>query len=450
MRKDEDAGNYVIVAYTMAKDERHIGEWVYHCVVHFGIDHVFIYDDESSVPIEDTLARLPSEVRARCTVSRIQSNFFDEPTFRGSRHFDESLYEGSRGKQHYFMELFSRHELPGLLGALGVDDDSRAWVFFGDCDEFLWSRGDAPDGGYVLRSVLSETTGNGVYINWLMYGTSFHADDPPSGPLVLNYPCHSPELHRTHGKSIVRVSRLRHYMDLGRVNCAHVLFRGAPGWGVRLLYNEGAEGAPIDSRCPLHLAHYCKLGVRTYIKRKLMRYDVAAKIHTQNYDPLSFWILLLSSRDAAVASGLMLKYGTGELLDLAGGSASYAGADFVTDDAGRLVHSMSTPTNHALLSRDSVILPCPKNVGLRKVNYGEDGRPQASNADVVGAYDMLTSLVDDEGLRYCTWGEILPCDFDVSTYKSLNADVASMSDGDAMHHFLFHGDGRRYTRDGET
>jgi hypothetical protein len=448
MSSGEGIGGHVIVAYTMAKDERHIGEWVYHCVVHFGIDHVFIYDDESSVPIEDTLARLPSEVRARCTVSRIQINFFDEPTFRGSRHFDESLYEGSRGKQHYFMELFSRHELPGLLGALGVDDDSRAWVFFGDCDEFLWSRGDAPDGGAGLRAVLSETTGNGVYINWLMYGTSFHADDPPSGPLILNYQCHSPELHKVNGKSVVRVSRLRHYMDLARMTCPHVLFRGAPGWGVRLPYKEGVEGAPIDSRCPLHLAHYTKLGVRTYIKRKIMRYDVAAKKHTVNYDPMTIWKYLLDWDDSSVALGLMRKYCTHDLLSITGAPQSNV-KHVVIDELGRLVHNASTPSSHAISTRGSIIKPCKKWTNFHPINYGDDGRPLTSDNEVLEYYDALLGLIDDPEMRYCTWGEILPRDFDVSVYKSLNEDLECMGEYEAMRHFLYYGegDGRRYRTD---
>lgn len=127
-------------ACLVTKDENgYLPEWVaYHRLA--GFEHFYVYDNESSVPVEETLA--PEVQEGIATVMRI----------RGS------------GIQ---LDVYS-----ACLRDFGRE---TRWMSFTDGDEFLvGSREDD-----VRAVLLDHERHGGLAINWLVFGSSGHAIQPP-------------------------------------------------------------------------------------------------------------------------------------------------------------------------------------------------------------------------------------------------------------------------------
>lgn len=165
--------HYLTVCAIVRNEARYLREWVeFHRLV--GVEHFYIYDNDSEVPVSATLAE---QIGAGVvTVETVSGRGQQMPTY--NRHGQERRYDS-------------------------------VWTAFIDGDEFI-----VPHGGDDLRELLCEFEGDyaGLVINWQVFGTSGHLVRP-SGLLteVLTHklPVRA-EINR-HVKSVIQTSKLRHF-----------------------------------------------------------------------------------------------------------------------------------------------------------------------------------------------------------------------------------------------
>ena len=141
---------YQLSICAIAKNE-HLGlrEWVaYHRVV--GVDHFFIYDNDSQIPISETLAR------------EIATGYVTCIPFPG----------------------LSR-QMPSYTDCLRRYGDNSKYIAFIDCDEFL-----VPKQTDNIIDVLQKYPFSyyvaGLQVNWILFGSSGHLT-PPEGLVIENY-----------------------------------------------------------------------------------------------------------------------------------------------------------------------------------------------------------------------------------------------------------------------
>jgi hypothetical protein len=133
----------------IAKDE-HLGlrEWVaYHRVV--GVEHFYIYDNDSKIPVAQTLAKEIAAGHVTC----IQ-------------------YPG-----------LSR-QMPSYSDCLAYYGKNNEWIAFIDCDEFL-----VPKQTNTVTELLDYWNFpyvGSLQVNWILFGSSGHLI-PPNGLVIENY-----------------------------------------------------------------------------------------------------------------------------------------------------------------------------------------------------------------------------------------------------------------------
>lgn len=162
---------YYLTLCSIVKDEdAHLREWIdYHLLA--GVEHFVIYDDDSSVPVADSLA--------------------------------EYVAEG----------LVTVHTPPQPATQLGAYNDCieryrtgfSRWIGFIDPDEFLAIRK-----GDDLRVFLTHYEDNaGLAVSWVMHGSNGHLTRPRGGTLA-SYPRRLPlsDPANRHVKSIVQPDRV--------------------------------------------------------------------------------------------------------------------------------------------------------------------------------------------------------------------------------------------------
>lgn len=155
----------------IAKNE-HFGlrEWAnYHRLV--GVEHIYIYDNDSQIPVRETLAEEIASGFVTCT------------------------------------------EFPGLSKQLPAYNDCLArygadnhWIAFIDCDEFL-----VPKKSDSVVDVLGEFENYAsLQVNWVLFGSSGHVKRP-EGLVIENYTRSSPTSYKEnlHTKGIVQPSMVQ-------------------------------------------------------------------------------------------------------------------------------------------------------------------------------------------------------------------------------------------------
>ena len=64
--------NYSI--FTMNKCEENINEWIVHHIL-LGFEHIYIYDDNSKIPISNTILELPEYFKKKITIYRLDHEY---------------------------------------------------------------------------------------------------------------------------------------------------------------------------------------------------------------------------------------------------------------------------------------------------------------------------------------------------------------------------------------
>ncbi len=157
---------HYLTLVAIAKDEtRRLREWlVYHALL--GVEAVIIYDNESSVPIRETLAPF------------LRNGFLTIVELPGKNR-----------------------QIQAYDHALGTFGATTRWMGFIDLDEYI-----VPQTTDDLRHFLTDYEAHaGLVVNWAMYGSGGHVKRP-HGLMVENYTMRLPLHHRDnhHVKSIVK------------------------------------------------------------------------------------------------------------------------------------------------------------------------------------------------------------------------------------------------------
>jgi hypothetical protein len=167
---------HYLSACAIVRDEgRYLREWVeFHRLV--GVEHFYVYDNDSEVPVTVSLAEQI-----------------------GAGYVTVELVPG-RGQQ---MPVYNRH---------GTDRrHASVWTAFIDGDEFI-----VPHEGDDLRELLREfeTDYGGLVVNWQVFGTSGHLLRPTG--LLTEVMTHKlparAEVNR-HVKSIIQTTKLRQFQQ---------------------------------------------------------------------------------------------------------------------------------------------------------------------------------------------------------------------------------------------
>lgn len=387
------AGSWDVVIHTCVRDEQHIlSEWAVHHLL-LGVDRIFIYDDQSSPSVEETLSELSKEMRRQITVFRIDFDYYDAEALRSSPYYVAELV-GCPTKQRYFMNHF-----------LLTHKDSATWCMFCDADEFVCLRGFDSLPAY-LRQAAADV--DRVNVRWVCYGSSYLIEAPGDSLIMDAFLYHSRSYH-AQVKTIARLS------TVARATDAHFV-SAAPTERTLSFGQEDALGTH-----PIHINHYVKPGVRMLLRRKLTRPEVG-RARGELYDARGIFNLMFSGNECA------------ELIDT---TSAYA-----KQVATALGRRRSVPTPF----REDSLPFFPEAI----VSRGSVYRYNDPKLEVT--YDLLREFLDDPKLALAPWStpELeLPADFDVAAYRRYNPDLADMDNLNAVKHYIHWGrsEGRVYSID---
>jgi hypothetical protein len=254
-----------IIIQTMANNEPHISEWIVHHIL-LNFDHIYIYDDNSIIPIQDVVNNLDEYFRSRVTVYRLDNSYefynkninFDVTSLK---YYDEKIFnEYKNYKQFYLLNYFLKYH-----------KTVAEYCFFTDADEFIYLK----DLNNIKDFIKKYYNYDMIYINWIYYGTSFHINDP-KGLVIDNYRLHN-RTYSDCGKSIVRLSKLKF------INNIHEILGGESYFHLteenrkylennKFNINKFDYNQPLHT-LPIHINHYITFNLKHYISKK-MRYGL--------------------------------------------------------------------------------------------------------------------------------------------------------------------------------
>ena len=153
---------YFLSLCCIIKNERYLEEFIMYYRI-LGVEHFYIYDNESTEPIENRLNK--SYFKKMCTVIKIQGKI---------------------------------QQLNAYNDCIKKTNGITKWLIIVDGDEFI-----LPKKHNSIRDFLKEYSNyHAIGINWMMYGTSFH-DKKQEGFVIDNYRFHENKQNR-HIKTICK------------------------------------------------------------------------------------------------------------------------------------------------------------------------------------------------------------------------------------------------------
>ena len=370
-----------LVIQTMAKDEDHIiNEWIIHNIL-LGIDHIYIYDDNSKIPISQITNTLPNWISDKITIYSLEENdstFFHE-NFINSIYYDEQIYEKYKEyKQIYFMNYFLKNHR-----------NISEWCLFCDCDEFLYLN----DNVNICDLLKTYDNYNIIYIPWLMYGSSYHIDQP-KGLIMENFTYHENKYYFA-GKSIAKLSEIKN------IDCVHEIYNSDKIF--KFNYHT-----PLFE-LPVHLNHYIVNSIKTYLKRKL-RPNLGQKLGNMR-NPSDFFNLMANHNE--IKTNIMDKY-IKEIRQI---------MNYYTIKNNECGSHVKKDISHLFYCNNKYIYNCI-------------------------SYDILYEMLNSDNLRYCTEEEEkniiykfenTPEGFDIVQYKELNQDLKHMTNVELKYHYEYTG-----------
>jgi len=217
------------VLFVNVRDEPNIKEWIIHHLL-LGFDCIYIFDHQSTVPLEEELYNFDPRVTT-IRVSSTRSNI-----------------------KNCCINL-------AILISKSIKPD---WILYLDADEFLvlnkWNS--------VSELLSYFDHADLIGINWLMFGTSGHISTPP-GLIIDNY-TKCDKLLNPHIKSFVRPSKIVNfksphtYRIINVSNCYSVYNKQVP-------ISPFIESNLEYSSAPAYIAHYYTQSEESYNSRKVNR-----------------------------------------------------------------------------------------------------------------------------------------------------------------------------------
>ena len=117
------------VIHTTARDEDLIiNEWIVHNIL-LGFEHIYIYDDNSIIPISETIKILPNWIQEKLTIYRLSFDKFEEEAIKNTEYIEYYKSEIIDNKQLFIIKYFIyKHK------------HLSNWCLFCDIDEFIYLR----------------------------------------------------------------------------------------------------------------------------------------------------------------------------------------------------------------------------------------------------------------------------------------------------------------------
>lgn len=241
---DRNKINNKVMLFTNARDENRIVEWISHHL-NLGFDNIVIFDHKSVIPIKYLISPDVSGV----SVFRV------------------------KGEGNIKVELMKTAVKISIKN--NVD-----WMLYLDADEYLCLN----KFSNVKEMLRFFKEADLLCINWLMFGSNNHIQEPTEGLLIENY-TKSDEILNQHVKSFVRpvmvtgVENPHYYLLISnnRILCMPMrkMYYPSPFNEINISYkNVGA-----------FIAHYFYQSEETYIKRKIsiIADDGTSKTYDKNF-----------------------------------------------------------------------------------------------------------------------------------------------------------------------
>lgn len=390
---------YDVILLTMVRDEDHIiQEWIQH-YQELGVNHIFIYDDRSKIPVTNWI-RSPN-----VTVYTIDVDFYDTETFTIHPLYDPHLYSLLKeNKQLYFYNYFlkSHHDL-------------SKWLLCFDIDEFLIMK----DNNSLPLFLKQYDSYDRLYIPWLMFGSSFYTD-MPKGFITNNFIYHENHYHEF-GKSIFKPSCYKY------IKTVHHIIDN----------NEHTDNAYIFDfqeklfTLPIHINHYIILSAKKYLQRKLR-----SNIGQANGKYRSFHYYL-----EMVHSYNNLNLNTGnefcDLYELTFDKQSsfelLVNRKLTIDDLHRIIQSHQLDykiVSIDILKKNNII---PQDFSFQEYKLLNPDLINLSNQSLLMHFLIY---FPNEKRSYKLH---LPDDFNPSLYRSFYPDLEHLNDVEISNHYFLHG-----------
>lgn len=243
---------YNFVIFTMNKCEENINEWIVHHLL-IGFERIYIYDDNSIIPIKDTISELPDDFKNKVTIYRLDNEYEVNKNNTNADiseliYYDKDLYDKYKNfKQLYFYNYFLKYH-----------KNICNWGLFCDIDEYVFIKDyDTIQDLFIFLDSKNITNNYDIiYLRWIMYGTSFYVDNPP-GLIIDNFRCHENKYYGC-GKSILKMKNIEY------VDCVHKILKTNDNTYDVYLENDNKELYNL----PIHLNHYFTKSCKSYLKKK--------------------------------------------------------------------------------------------------------------------------------------------------------------------------------------
>lgn len=216
-------------------EEEYIKEFIRFYRIH-GVEHFYLYDNESTIPLDETLR----DFRDVCTITRV-----------AGRQQQVAAY-------NHFVKNFG---------------GETEWVAVFDVDEFV-----LPKQHTTLRDFVTDTGRNTdcISINWVIFGNGPHVSKPAGGQVIENYLYSEGRQHKN-VKSVVRTKAIRkfkhpHFPELKWFR-KHVNAAGNP--------MSGAENTEETTHI-IQLNHYFTKSLEEYETKLRSRRADTGEIRLEN------------------------------------------------------------------------------------------------------------------------------------------------------------------------
>lgn len=254
-----------LIIHTMLRDEDNlIKDFVLHHINNIGFDHIYMYDDKSTTPVETYIKQLSTSIQQKVTIIRIDFNILDKHELIKNNFYDPDIFSAcGEYKQRYIQTYFTK-----LYG------DVAEWCFYCDVDEFIYLK----DGVTIYDIINKYDKYDSIYIPWLIFGSSFHYSQP-IGSVLDTFKFHASRYDHA-GKSIIRLSSMKNipFLTTHHINKLNSYVINC----FEKLYDDNNE---------IHVCHYNTQSMQTYIKRKL-RHEVGNKGgHMISVDSLLYYMV---------------------------------------------------------------------------------------------------------------------------------------------------------------
>ena len=244
---------YKLIIHTMMKDEDNlIYDFVMHHILNIGFEHIYIYDDNSIVSIQDHIKIMPPDVQQKVTVIRIDFDILNKNDLIKNNFYDEDIFiKCGKYKQKYIQTYFTKNNY-----------EKAEWCFYCDADEFIYLKENVN-----IHDILTKYDDyNSIYIPWLIYGSSYYykEEEQKNRSVLEMFRLHS-EKYDNSGKSIVKMASIKDII----FTTTHFIHNTKP-------YVLNYFGKPYDTDNDIHICHYNIQCIQTYIRRKL-RHEIGNK-----------------------------------------------------------------------------------------------------------------------------------------------------------------------------